>query len=551
MNALPASGRAPARIEARQPALTLRRRPRPRPAVAPCRADGGSNGGGSNGGGGQPATTATATTTTTPPSPTLDELASLVQEQRALIAQQRRELERLAEQMAATTRRLEQQQQPPPAANPPIWGPGAGPDAPALSPSPFEAQRAAAAALIPDRRARGLFDARFHSTRHGATPPNDYRALPPRIVLIRHAESEGNIDRNVYARTPDPLVPLTAHGREQARRAGLRLRSILERATLDEHARKASAARRAGRPPPPPPDPSSFRVFFFASPYKRALQTYEGLRLAFAPSQVQGFQEEVHLREQDFGGQLQVASKKEQEKEARLRYGRFWFRFEGGESGADVFDRMSLFVDRLTRDVNAGRFAAGVEGGGGGGGGGGGNGGGPNNSSSNNSSNNGETSLVLVTHGLALRVFLMRWFGWSVDEVLRVFNPPNATPIVLERVDALPGDDDGAAGGAPWIHTQALYRLSPESLDVLRGCTPAMAVNQLLSSESEESEGEEEEGAEGAEEGGETALGGAFDSGDATGDDSGGDASADDDDGSGAQDGSPRPPYNDFFYGPF
>ena len=44
--------------------------------------------------------------------------------------------------------------------------------------------------------------------------------------------------------------------------------------------------------------------------------------------------------------------------------------------------------------------------------------------------------LVLVTHGLALRVFLMRWFGWSVDEVLRVFNPPNATPIVLERVDA-------------------------------------------------------------------------------------------------------------------
>jgi hypothetical protein len=36
------------------------------------------------------------------------------------------------------------------------------------------------------------------------------------------------------------------------------------------------------------------------------------------------------------------------------------------------------------------------------------------------------TSLVLVTHGLALRVFLMRWFHWSVDQFLDVYNPPNA-----------------------------------------------------------------------------------------------------------------------------
>jgi len=49
----------------------------------------------------------------------------------------------------------------------------------------------------------------------------------------------------------------------------------------------------------------------------------------------------------------------------------------------------------MIRDINAGRF-----------------------------SNN--TSLVLVTHGLALRVFLMRWFHWSVDQFLDVYNPPNA-----------------------------------------------------------------------------------------------------------------------------
>lgn len=49
----------------------------------------------------------------------------------------------------------------------------------------------------------------------------------------------------------------------------------------------------------------------------------------------------------------------------------------------------------MIRDINAGKFA-------------------------------GNTSLVLVTHGLALRVFLMRWFHWSVDQFLDVYNPPNA-----------------------------------------------------------------------------------------------------------------------------
>lgn len=68
---------------------------------------------------------------------------------------------------------------------------------------------------------------------------------------------------------------------------------------------------------------------------------------------------------------------KEREKTERLRFGRFWYRFPHGESGADVYDRMTIFEDHMIRDINAGRF-----------------------------SNN--TSLVLVTHGLALRIFLMR-----------------------------------------------------------------------------------------------------------------------------------------------
>ena len=60
-----------------------------------------------------------------------------------------------------------------------------------------------------------------------------------------------------------------------------------------------------------------------------------------------------------------------------------------------MYDRMTIFEDHMIRDINAGRFKD-------------------------------NTSLVLLTHGLALRVFLMRWFHWTVDQFMNVYNPPNA-----------------------------------------------------------------------------------------------------------------------------
>lgn len=116
-------------------------------------------------------------------------------------------------------------------------------------------------------------------------------------------------------------------------------------------------------------------------------------------------------------------------------------RFPNGESGADVYDRMTIFEDHLVRDINAGRFGH-------------------------------DCTLVLVTHGLALRIFLMRWFHWTVDEFMGVFNPPNAEPLVLERIV----HDDEAAPGGPvyWVHTKALYRLTAQSKAIVRGCSEEM-----------------------------------------------------------------------------
>jgi broad specificity phosphatase PhoE len=85
-----------------------------------------------------------------------------------------------------------------------------------------------------------------------------------------------------------------------------------------------------------------------------------------------------------------------------------------------VFDRITIFEDHLVRDIDAGRFPA-------------------------------NTNLVLITHGLTLRIFLSRWFHWTVKELEAVWNPLNSEPIVLERVavDA----DDAEVGRQPkvWV----------------------------------------------------------------------------------------------------
>lgn len=135
------------------------------------------------------------------------------------------------------------------------------------------------------------------------------------------------------------------------------------------------------------------------------MQTFDGIKSVLREDNVRGVQEEVQLREQDFGN-FQNAEGKHTEKAERLRFGRFFYRFPNGESGADVYDRITIFEDHMIRDINAGRF-------------------------------NSNSSLVLLTHGLSLRVFLMRWFHWTVDEFLNVFNPPNAEPLVRTKPEAL------------------------------------------------------------------------------------------------------------------
>ena len=47
---------------------------------------------------------------------------------------------------------------------------------------------------------------------------------PKRIILIRHGESEGNVDRLNYETIPDYALNLTNTGQEQARIAGKQIK---------------------------------------------------------------------------------------------------------------------------------------------------------------------------------------------------------------------------------------------------------------------------------------------------------------------------------------
>jgi broad specificity phosphatase PhoE len=40
---------------------------------------------------------------------------------------------------------------------------------------------------------------------------------------------------------------------------------------------------------------------------------------------------------------------------------------------------------------------------------------------------------VIVTHGLAFRLFLMRWFHWSVEQFETTYNPGNGEVAIINR----------------------------------------------------------------------------------------------------------------------
>ncbi|CAK4076180.1 unnamed protein product [Aphanomyces euteiches] len=196
---------------------------------------------------------------------------------------------------------------------------------------------------------------------------------PQRVIFIRHGQSEGNVNPERYRDTPDNAMPLTELGKYQARQAGKCMKKIT----------------------------GEGKTRFIVSPCLRTIETFEGLMESWkdAPEGTVSWIEEPRIREQDFGN-FQDPDQIRECKIQRRKFGGFFYRFPSGESPADVYDRVSSFMDTLQRmfirhaDVD---------------------------------------NFVLVTHGVTIRVLLMRYFKYSIGHFERVENFHNAEFVVLEN----------------------------------------------------------------------------------------------------------------------
>ncbi len=193
---------------------------------------------------------------------------------------------------------------------------------------------------------------------------------PERIILIRHGESEGNADNNLYQTTPDFALKLSPRGVEQARQAGKKIGGIIGEGSL----------------------------YVYLSPYHRTRETYNNISETIGKNAVK-IVEDPRLREQDWG-HLRHPDENKGISAARDNFSTFYYRIPDGESGADVFDRISNFMDTLHRDFQKIDFPE---------------------------------NILIVTHGLTLRLFLMRWFHWTVEEFESLRNPKNCQIVVMKK----------------------------------------------------------------------------------------------------------------------
>jgi 2,3-bisphosphoglycerate-dependent phosphoglycerate mutase len=161
---------------------------------------------------------------------------------------------------------------------------------------------------------------------------------PAELVLVRHAESAGNVARDkaeaeglpfIDIAERDMDVPLSRRGEEQARALGVFLR---------DHQFQPDAV--------------------LSSPYRRAEDT---AAIAFASA---GFEVPVvldeRLRERDFGmldrlTHRGIEERMPEQAEARRRLGKFFYRPPGGESWCDVALRTRSLLDSLSREYPDGR----------------------------------------------------------------------------------------------------------------------------------------------------------------------------------------------------
>lgn len=191
---------------------------------------------------------------------------------------------------------------------------------------------------------------------------------PKNIIIIRHGESEANIDKALYESNPDHLMQLTKKGKDQCIDCGKSLQTLL----------------------------NGKKITVWNSPYTRTRQTSQIVLSQIKNAEIR-IKEDPRLREQEWGNfyTLDQAAK---ENEDRKRHSYFFYRIKDGESGADVYDRISTFLETLYRDFQNDEWTQ---------------------------------TLLISTHGITSLIFLMRFFHWNYEEYEAADRFKNCDYVVL------------------------------------------------------------------------------------------------------------------------
>jgi 2,3-bisphosphoglycerate-dependent phosphoglycerate mutase len=209
-----------------------------------------------------------------------------------------------------------------------------------------------------------------------------------RILLVRHGESMGNVDKAVHEQMADHAIPLSPRGRSQALEAGERIRQFYE---------GLPGALR----------PTREQVRLWTSPYRRTRETADGIEEG-AVGCIGDRREHILLCEQQFGlfdgiPDEELARRFPEEhahyRKAEQFEGRFWARMPLGESRFDVATRIHQAFGTFHRDA----------------------------------ARHGIHDLVVVCHGVTLRAFVMMWLHLSPEWFDHEHNPKNCAIRLLEE----------------------------------------------------------------------------------------------------------------------
>lgn len=210
---------------------------------------------------------------------------------------------------------------------------------------------------------------------------------PVTLYLLRHGQSEANVDKNVYREKPDHSITLTKLGMEQAREAGLYLQRLFAE------------------------QPNEAPAVVLRSPYERARATETQVAAAIH-AYVTERVELPELAEQQYGlfdgvppDEIAATFPNEYARYqlAQQFNGRFWARPPQGESLFDVYERVSDVANMI-------RFTY---------------------------KRSAISTFVIIAHANVLRCFMMAWCNQPYETVVTQAVPGNSEIVKIKGQDII------------------------------------------------------------------------------------------------------------------